>query len=387
MKKKPASGKKTVTGNGKQLRGRAEEILSKTKPSSGFDEKAELTTLLHELQVHQIELELQNQELMKAHLEAEEARAKYFDLYDLAPVGYLTLDRSATILEINFTGARMLGADRSKLVNRRFELFIEPKDINLFNAYLAKMFTTGEKSACELSLAGDGAPGARVRIEGALSAYSDPPVPHCRVVIIDVTKQRILETELRDALEIARNLHDIINRSPVVVIQRSAGKELPVEYISENVRHFGYSEQDFLQGRVSWRGIIHPDDAQRVDAEFARNIAAGTDVFMSQYRILLGSGETRSIQDIARIVRGVGGTGVRLEEIILDITARIEAEAVILRKMEELRVANDELSRFNRAMVDREIRMIELKSQVNELCERLGLPARYRTSPDEEKRP
>ena len=77
-----------------------------------------LREALHELQVHQIELEMQNEELRRMHLELDTGRARYFDLYDLAPVGYCTLSEKGMILEANFTAATLLGVNRGALVGQ-----------------------------------------------------------------------------------------------------------------------------------------------------------------------------------------------------------------------------------------------------------------------------
>lgn len=80
--------------------------------------------LLHELRVHQIELEMQNEELRRAQIDLEVSRARYFDLYDLAPVGYCTLDAAGVVLEVNLTAARMFGVNKDQLVGQPLSDFI-----------------------------------------------------------------------------------------------------------------------------------------------------------------------------------------------------------------------------------------------------------------------
>jgi len=82
--------------------------------------------LLHELQLQQIELEMQNEALRESQIALEKSRDRYLDLYEFAPIGYLTLTRDALIAEINLTGAALLGEDRNKLINRRFTAFVAP---------------------------------------------------------------------------------------------------------------------------------------------------------------------------------------------------------------------------------------------------------------------
>ena len=106
-----------------ELRRRAEARLSEKGTAADRPIKeADLQRLLHELQVHQIELEMQNEELQRAHAEVETLLMKYTALYDFAPTGYFTLDREGTIRGLNLAGASLLGTERSKLLNRRFDL-------------------------------------------------------------------------------------------------------------------------------------------------------------------------------------------------------------------------------------------------------------------------
>src|SRR5208283_845325 len=132
-------------GNGKEanvpdLRLRAEKRLAEARTSKGPHPKKEDTSkLIHELQVHQIELEMQNEEIMQARTEIEVSLEKYSDLYDFAPVGYFTLTDEGIIREVNLTGTALLGEDRSRLINRRFGLFISVETQPVFFAFLKKV--------------------------------------------------------------------------------------------------------------------------------------------------------------------------------------------------------------------------------------------------------
>ena len=105
------------------LRDKAEKLLSARPKKEPPLNSASLT---HELEVHQIELEMQNEELRASQLEIEKSREKYFDLYDLAPVGYLTLNEKGLITELNLTAAGFLGVERESLINKPFSRFIDP---------------------------------------------------------------------------------------------------------------------------------------------------------------------------------------------------------------------------------------------------------------------
>ena len=109
--------------------------------------------LLHELRVHQIELELQYDELRRTQAELEVARARYFDLYDQAPVGYIQLSEKGLVLEANLTAAGLLGVERSALVKQPLSRFIVPEDQAIYYQYDHHFFNTGAPQSCELRLA------------------------------------------------------------------------------------------------------------------------------------------------------------------------------------------------------------------------------------------
>lgn len=110
----------------KSLRTEAEAMVGSLSPAETVARPAEV--LMHELLVHKVELEMQNEELRRAYAELEEARDRYADLYEFAPIGYITLNRDGVIVEINLAGSILLGVDRSHLAHRRFSEFVAPQD-------------------------------------------------------------------------------------------------------------------------------------------------------------------------------------------------------------------------------------------------------------------
>lgn len=134
------------------VRRRAEEIAAQipVDPAALSPEAERL--LLHELQVHQIELEIQNEELRRTQIELEASRARYFDLYDLAPVGYVTISEKGIIQEANLTLADLLGLTRKEVVQRPLTHFILPADQDIFYLHHRKLFATDAPQICELRL-------------------------------------------------------------------------------------------------------------------------------------------------------------------------------------------------------------------------------------------
>jgi signal transduction histidine kinase len=174
------------------LRDRAEALLREKGAAADRPIKeADLRRILHELQVHQIELELQNEELQRAHIEVETLLNKYTALYDFAPSGYFTLDREGAIRGLNLAGASLLGMERSRLVARRFDLFIAAAKRPAFTAFLRNAFASGMKEACETLLQQEGKPPRWVWIE-ACEAVSGQ---ECHLTVTDITGRKEAETD------------------------------------------------------------------------------------------------------------------------------------------------------------------------------------------------
>ena len=127
-----------------ELRRQAEEIAREKAAQSPENLEAlspeETRQTLHELRVHQIELEMQNEELRRAQAELDAARARYFDLYDLAPVGYCTLSEKGLILEANLTAATLLGVARGALVKQPITRFILKEDQDIYYLHRKQLF-------------------------------------------------------------------------------------------------------------------------------------------------------------------------------------------------------------------------------------------------------
>jgi PAS domain S-box-containing protein len=180
-----------------ELRRRAEELLRAGKPSPAAIQldAADTQRLLHELQVHQIELELQNEELRRSQSEIEAALERFSDFYDFSPVGFFSLDRDGAIARLNLTGARLFGLERGRLVGRRFSAFVAMADRPRFNAFLQGAFAGDAGQRCELELAIEGQPSQTVQITATLS----PDRQECRAVVVDVTERQRAAELLRES--------------------------------------------------------------------------------------------------------------------------------------------------------------------------------------------
>src|ERR1035437_5251716 len=144
------SNKQSKTTN---LRQKAETLLRINSSETGSPlSEIETLKLVHELEVHQIELELINEELMLANSAAQEAAKKYTELFDFAPSGYFTLSKEGTVIDLNFSGAKMLCKKRTDLKNCNFTFFVSNDTKPIFNLFLSKVFNSKTEEACEVIL-------------------------------------------------------------------------------------------------------------------------------------------------------------------------------------------------------------------------------------------
>jgi PAS domain S-box-containing protein len=180
------------------MRKKAEKIalerVARTQKDTVPLSHEETRRMLHELRVHQIELEMQNEELRTAQTALEESRARYYDLYDLAPVGYCTLSEYGLILEINLTAATILGKTRGALVRQPLTRFILKDDQDIYYLHRKQLFETGTPQVYELRLnTGKDTP-VWVRIDAAPVQEADG-ASVCRAALIDISRRKLAETE------------------------------------------------------------------------------------------------------------------------------------------------------------------------------------------------
>ena len=185
-KKEPDESKTDSQGINRMLRADAEEQLTRA-PKITHDLAGQTPEqLIHELQVHQIELETQAEELRRAHIMLEESRDKFLDLYDFAPTGYLTLNEKALIIEANLTGATLLGIERRDLISAQFGKFIAEKDSDEWYRYFMNVKRQDHKQTCTLTLKrGDGSM-FPARLEGIRLTGSDG-ITTARIAISDIS--------------------------------------------------------------------------------------------------------------------------------------------------------------------------------------------------------
>jgi PAS domain S-box-containing protein len=188
-----------------RLRWRAEEIAREQGGPSPKDlttlSREEALRLVHELRVHQIELKMQNDELCRAQAELNATRERYFDLYNLAPVGYFIVSHEGRILETNLTGANLLGVPRAALVKQPITRFIFKEDQDVYYLHRRELLAMGKAHTCELRMVKTDGTAFWVRLAAATqdpgvgSGHGTGGSPTSRVVLSDISEQKRMEED------------------------------------------------------------------------------------------------------------------------------------------------------------------------------------------------
>ena len=191
--------KAKVRTQARSLRKRAETMIGASPTEIARMPVEQVERLVHELQIHQIELNLQNEELRQSQAELAESRDRFNDLYDFAPVGYLTLDRDSAILQANLTAASMLGLPRTRLIGRRLTSFVTRNSQDTFYLHQQAVVESGNKQVCEVVL--QRPDGATFPVQVETVCAEDPSVHtrHWRSAISDITVLKQAEDVLRQA--------------------------------------------------------------------------------------------------------------------------------------------------------------------------------------------
>jgi PAS domain S-box-containing protein len=342
------------------LRVKAEELLHKKLSKSGPPlSEVDTLKLLHELEVHQIELEMQKEELMIAGELANNSLQKYTELYDFAPSGYFTLSRDGKIVKLNLAGAQMLGKERSHLIDSSFGFFVPNDSKPVFNQFLKNVFKGKVKETCELSLSDNGIPQVFVQLTGIAAEDKE----HCLVTMVDFTERRKAEEKI---LKIGQHFKAITeNASDGIVLINKAGKFRFVSHSSRNI--FGYNATEAITDDPA--EFTHPEDLPMVLTELDKLVRNPSYVATLQYRFADKNGNWKWI-----------------ESVFTNMFENPDVESIVInfREITERKIAEDELNKktedlmaMNNYFIDREYKMIELKKEVNELLLKSGGEEKY----------
>ena len=273
-----------------------------TRPAEPLSE-VNARALVHELQVHQVELEMQNEELRRVQAEAQEASEKYYDLFDFAPVGYFLWDREARILEVNLAGAALLGLTRKDALQKRFGQFLAMDDRPPFADFCKRVLATGTQQDCEVKLLRDGQT-VDLLVEGIATANHQGQGTLCRAAVIDITQQkradelaaanRALQSEIaarkrsEDALRESEAKYQALFDQAADAIVVLDPKTLGILDFNDLVcRRLGYTREEF--SKLTVPDIDVGESAKEVNRRVQEIIANGSAIFETKQRTKTGA--------------------------------------------------------------------------------------------------
>jgi PAS domain S-box-containing protein len=330
--------KKETQAKAEILRQKSSDLLEKKSKKAATKLEGEFQKLIHELQVHQVELELQNEELMRANENAEIATEKYTELYDFAPTGYFTLSKDGEIKELNITGAKMLGKNRSELKNRMFGLYVSTGTKPAFNLFIAGIFTNMEQSNCEVTLTKNGTSLIDVNLTGIVTKEGDI----CFVTAVDVTERNRKENLLRQSESRLAEIQIIANLGTYsfdIVADKWESSGM-LDTI------FGINP-DFDKSFSGWTSIIHPDWQQEMTDYFNEEVIGKKIKFDKEYKIIRQNDKAECwVHGTGRLIFNDKNQPLIMLGSIRDITHSKQREEDINVKNAELLKLNAEKDKF-----------------------------------------
>jgi diguanylate cyclase (GGDEF)-like protein/PAS domain S-box-containing protein len=248
---------------------------------------------LHELRVHQIELEMQNEELRSTQLQLDAERDRYFQLYDLAPVGYLSVSEKGLILQANLSATQLLKGARIHLAKQLFSNFIAPSDQDIYYLLRRKVIDTRQTQTCELQMKPKGSQPFWARLTVNLEQDGDDDAAlEFRIIISDISERKVADAEREAALKLLQN---IARRVPGVVYQylmRADGSSC-FPFASEAIRDiYRVSPEEVREDASKVFAVLHPDDHDAVVAAIETS-ARELKPWQQEYRVKFDDGTVR----------------------------------------------------------------------------------------------
>jgi PAS domain S-box-containing protein len=315
------------------LRKQAEELATELPVSDSPFSLMEISKLVHELRVHQIELEMQNEELSRAQSEIEESHNRYVDLYDFAPVGYFSISQNGLIVEANLTAASMLGIERSKLLKRAFSRFVAPDFRDVFYYHRKHVLEAKCKQACELKLVKNDVTLFWVQLESTdvLDALSNSSL--IRNAIIDITERKQAEEALCQS---EARFRAITEKSAIgIALVNLDGRIIEANLALQNM--LGYSKGELLR-MESFIEITHPVDVLEYMGAAQELFKGKREDFNLEKRYIRKDGQVIWGSLIASLIRDTYGNPQNAVVMVEDITERKLLQFMLQRKKDDLEI-------------------------------------------------
>ncbi|MGO9139757.1 MAG: PAS domain S-box protein [Syntrophales bacterium] len=319
---------------------KAENALSGKAASKG-ETSADVQKLIHELDVHQIELEMQNEALRRSQIETAAEHHKYIDLYDFAPVGYFTLDKKSHIVEANVTGASLLGFEKRSLIGQPFRRFVTPGDFNIFQSHLQKVHASRSKDICKLKLTRKDGSLFDARIDTIAVRDSNGNLDHYRFSVTDVTEITKVEEELQCERDFTDRVLSVAGA--LVTVLDTEGRIVRFNGACERATGYAFPE---VRGRPFWDLFIIPEELQSVKDAFM-DLCGGLFPIEHENYWVAKDGSRRFIRWTNTAMIGPSGTVEYVIGTGIDITDRKQTEEILIERTVQLETINKELESFS----------------------------------------
>lgn len=316
-----------------ELRKKAEEIIYTDEDDlQGYD-KHELRKIVHELQVHQIELELQNDELRRSEELLTESRRKYSDLYDFSPTGYLSLDDKGVIREANLTSSLILELERQFIIGKPFTLFIGALQSEQFYQYLNRIQINAKKQIWSTYITTTKNHRKFLRLETTFFRDKNSGRINYRMILSDITEMKQIEEEL-ELTKIKLDMSLTAGNIAWWVWDYSSGH---VDYSDLRAEMLGYAPEEFGHDIKQICSYIHPDDYNLTMNVMKNYLEGRTGIYETEYRIRKKDGDYLWFYDRGNVAeRDNSGNPLKITGVVFDITERKKYEGVL--KFEEMRL-------------------------------------------------
>jgi PAS domain S-box-containing protein len=276
----------------------------------------EARQVILELRANQIELKTRNEELRQSRKELEAVLKRYFDLYDLAPVSYISIDEQGFIRETNLVTETLLGEPRDALIAQPFSRFVHEQDRDTYRLRRGQLMETGERQVYDLRIVQKDGTELWTHLTETSVRDDDGGVMFI-MALSDITERKQSEDALRrvnERLDLAKSAAD----AGIWDWDIASGR---IEWSPEMFRLFGIDPGKDTAGFDSWRAALHPEDRQAATERIESAVREGS-ILDSEYRMLLPDGTIRWINARGRTVCDREGEPVRMLGICMDVTSR-----------------------------------------------------------------